>query len=178
MPAAGFGPESFLQSGRASFQTGSFCCAGQAKRTASPLTPALSPLRGEGVAVLAFWSSSARCRDRRNSPTGRTGTNRGGCVPRRLDVRRAPSSLNGERAGVRGENAHGCSDFEKRPANAHRRAECSGSEFFRRSARRRRSELCLVATQSALAVEDRTIHVAEMTVRLAPDEDIVRIGLR
>src|SRR5881397_1550541 len=102
MPAAGFGPESFLQSGRASFQTGSFCCAGQAKRTASPLTPALSPLRGEGArpAILEYRTLfpafgqyvSERCPKAARPvepPSASAST---------------PSPLNGERAGVRGED--------------------------------------------------------------------------
>jgi hypothetical protein len=75
------------------------------KRTASPLTPALSPLRGEGVTSCVRLNSLAVLR------VGATST----CSPRRSDAaedvmasatpRRAPSPLNGERAGVRGEES-------------------------------------------------------------------------
>src|SRR5881296_1931496 len=80
----------------------SFSSAGQAKRTASPLTPALSPLRGEGArrVILEYRRSSPafgeyvseRCPNAARPcepPSASAGT---------------PSPLNGERAGVRGED--------------------------------------------------------------------------
>src|SRR5258705_5255086 len=71
--------------------------------TCSPLTPALSPLRGEGVALVVRLFSQAR---RRILPRWRhdsvvsTAAKDDVCVEA---VCRAPSPLNGERAGVRGE---------------------------------------------------------------------------
>src|SRR5258707_12081603 len=69
------------------------------KRTASPLTPALSPLRGEGDAqvVAVGWRTP-----------GRTHGSRTGAEARQSTVKfpsarcATPSPLNGERAGVRG----------------------------------------------------------------------------
>src|SRR5213593_2778249 len=77
--------------------------AGQAKRTASPLTPVLSPLRGEGArrAILEYRTSfpafgehvSARCPKaaRVVEPPNTSAA--------------TPSPLKGERAGVRGEDS-------------------------------------------------------------------------
>src|SRR5213594_1992250 len=89
--------------------------AGQANRTASPLTPALSPLRGEGArrAILEYRTSfpafgeyvSEQCPNAARplgSPSASAGT---------------PSPLKGERAGVRGEDAQDlpCNKGEMRP---------------------------------------------------------------
>ena len=109
---------------------GRFCRAGP-KRTASPLTPALSPLRGEGGAQCAFEicahqraeisrrDSIARRGEaiRQNWPcvavekaVASSGARRVDALPARtsaFEVTRAPnatpSPLKGERAGVRGE---------------------------------------------------------------------------
>ena len=75
--------------------------------TFSPLTPALSPLRGEGVASDARRILVARRRvcfasDRIN-PNNRSASNAVKGDVRAEAIRRAPSPLNGERAGVRGE---------------------------------------------------------------------------
>ena len=77
------------------------------QRNATPLTPALSPLRGEGVALSAHRKLVA-CRRVRFVPdwigtNNRDTTGAADGVPRTKAVRRAPSPLNGERAGVRGE---------------------------------------------------------------------------
>ena len=81
----------------------------------SPLTPALSPLRGEGVAPDAPRASVARRRvlaastqplSIRRFANGRPDSvapNAERVVPLTCAARRAPSPLNGERAGVRGE---------------------------------------------------------------------------
>ena len=76
-------------------------------RNSSPLTPALSPLRGEGVAKSARWNSKRRCRvcfasdrsgmDNTDAPDAAKG------FAQIEASRRTPSPLNGERAGVRGE---------------------------------------------------------------------------
>src|SRR5438093_555404 len=77
--------------------------AGQANRTASPLTPALSPLRGEGArrAILEDRTSFPAC--------GEYGSERCPNAARPDEPPSAsaapPSPLKGERAGVRGENA-------------------------------------------------------------------------
>ena len=73
---------------------------------ASPLTPALSPLRGEGVATDVRRASVAV--DRVSSPaSSEAATSATKNVAVSNDATRAPSPLNGERAGVRGENADG-----------------------------------------------------------------------
>ncbi len=71
----------------------------------SPLTPALSPLRGEGVALTVYQHLEAFRRvcstseqDRLNNVRA---TNAANYLQRIGVVRRAPSPLNGERAGVR-----------------------------------------------------------------------------
>jgi hypothetical protein len=84
-------------------------CEGRT-RPSSPLTPALSPLKGEGVAkgALRGSNSSAAICHRSNTQAPNA------AIDARLVgvVRRAPSPLNGERAGVRGEtvalNRPGC----------------------------------------------------------------------
>src|SRR2546426_81685 len=69
----------------------------RAKGTASPLTPALSPLRGEGEpsdtgsVIDGLWRFVARHRARRR------------CFQLPNPAGASPSPLNGERAGVRGE---------------------------------------------------------------------------
>ena len=72
-------------------------------RPASPLTPALSPLRGEGVASDAPRDSDARRRVAAPRPDDPQATSAAATIPSSADNRRAPSPLNGERAGVRGE---------------------------------------------------------------------------
>ena len=92
-----------------------------ALRTTSPLTPALSPLKGAGVAwttrhnletrrhIYVPWSAGhcpawGRVVHTASHPNRKTATS--AAIDHRLTkfVRRAPSPLNGERAGVRGEN--------------------------------------------------------------------------
>ncbi len=77
---------------------------------ASPLTPALSPLRGEGVAVDARHTPGERRRVPAVSDVRRgeelNVTNAANDVRLTETFRRAPSPLNGERAGVRGENGY------------------------------------------------------------------------
>ena len=76
-------------------------------RNSSPLTPALSPLRGEGVTLSALLDSQG-CRrvrfvsDRIGTDNQNT-TNAAKGDARIEAILRAPSPLNGERAGVRGE---------------------------------------------------------------------------
>src|SRR5213594_3457627 len=75
--------------------------AGPAKRTASPLTPALSPLRGEGArrTILEYRASFPAFGDfvsERRPKAARPVE-----PPNASAV--TPSPLNGERAGVRGE---------------------------------------------------------------------------
>jgi hypothetical protein len=71
--------------------------------TSSPLTPALSPLRGEGVALDVFRTSAVGLRAGAFSlhddvaPRAANAPVQPGTPPC------APSPLNGERAGVRGE---------------------------------------------------------------------------
>ena len=76
--------------------------------SSSPLTPALSPLRGGGVARKARFSACERCRvlettkrTRSNNPNA---SNAATCFPSTKSITHAPSPLNGERAGVRGES--------------------------------------------------------------------------
>ena len=86
----------------------------------SPLTPALSPLRGEGVALDVRRHLDARgrvpvsCSDEQSSRLKREihtasliaraeALNAATRFPSAGAIRRAPSPLNGERAGVRGE---------------------------------------------------------------------------
>src|SRR6185436_9291621 len=79
--------------------------AGDSWPTASPLTPALSPLRGVGVAMhLGLQWVSVRPRTVRLRHRAHTAAKRGECFRHGLNVRRAPSPLNGEGARVRGEN--------------------------------------------------------------------------
>jgi signal transduction histidine kinase/WD40 repeat protein len=90
----------------------------------SPLTPALSPLRGEGVAMDARGENQVRSRvpaaeNGKRSPASARGVHAASSIERltttnaardnRFTERdgRAPSPLNGERAGVRGENSAG-----------------------------------------------------------------------
>jgi len=75
--------------------------------SSSPLTPALSPLRGEGVALEAHCCAGERCRVvkttkriRSNNPNV---SNAATCFHSIKGITCAPSPLNGERAGVRGE---------------------------------------------------------------------------
>ena len=63
----------------------SFSGAGQAKRTASPLTPALSPLRGEGARRASL--------DYRASFTAFRGT----CVSAMSEAARQPNTQSGRR---------------------------------------------------------------------------------
>ena len=76
----------------------------------SPLTPALSPLRGEGVAFGARRIQAARHRVGASSDQigsiNQKATNAANGVVRIKAARRALSLLNGERAGVRGEAVH------------------------------------------------------------------------
>jgi hypothetical protein len=69
----------------------------------SPLTPALSPLKGEGVAIdahrLSTASRSIPARSSQEEPI----PDAAGRNPYPEAAHRAPSPLNGERAGVRGE---------------------------------------------------------------------------
>src|SRR5262245_41074534 len=70
----------------------------------SPLTPALSPLRGEGVAAHArFKWASVVPRPVHLRRRAHPAPERGGGFHSAIGVHRAPSPLNGERAGVRGE---------------------------------------------------------------------------
>ena len=73
--------------------------------TFPPLTPALSPLRGEGDAFNSRRSSNPRRRDLTRRLYGRRqkGSNAAHGLTFTKADRRAPSPLNGERAGVRGE---------------------------------------------------------------------------
>jgi hypothetical protein len=89
------------------------------KRTASPLTPALTPLRGEGEPTRVrsdpthSLSRSASPAHRRASPCAATDL-----LPAETP-RRAPSPLNGERAGVRGEESKAPSPPARTAANNH-----------------------------------------------------------
>ena len=88
-------------------------CLQRTPVTPSPLTPALSPLRGEGVALDARRNSFVRCRAQGVSevlgPNSQEATSAELGIGLIQDVRRAPSPFNGERAGVRGEfGAEGC----------------------------------------------------------------------
>ena len=69
---------------------------------ASPLTPALSPLRGEGVAAEARRTTDTRRRVPAISSCGAAASAASGELFSD-NAGRAPSPLNGERAGVRGE---------------------------------------------------------------------------
>jgi len=74
----------------------------------SPLTPALSPLRGEGAAMPAFGRTGSVGRERTfwiaAEPEQSGSVTSAATMPRQpTPARRAPSPLNGERAGVRGE---------------------------------------------------------------------------
>ena len=73
----------------------------------SPLTPALSPLRGEGVALEARgnWFGPRRVLGaiERLDSTSTTVMSAAMKLTWLADIRLAPSPLNGERAGVRGE---------------------------------------------------------------------------
>ena len=72
----------------------------------SPLTPALSPLRREGVASGARQILEARHRVRLASDLiGPNSSNAANGVACLRSAHRAPSPLNGERDGVRGEFA-------------------------------------------------------------------------
>ncbi len=84
-----------------------FVNGAQAKRTASPLTPALSPLGGEGVATHMRRDSIDRFRVPAAPNNLRDASGAEKDAPDAGHTRRAPSPLNGERAGVRGEAAHG-----------------------------------------------------------------------
>jgi len=66
-----------------------------ASRVFSPLTPALSPLRGEGGTLISLLVSAAAASELR----GPSGSRISKSAPPQT-----PSPLNGERAGVRGEN--------------------------------------------------------------------------
>jgi hypothetical protein len=79
--------------------------AKEASGAGSPLTPALSPLRGEGVARDARGDADARRRVHAPSLGKAETENAAGDFRTVNDPRRAPSPLNGERAGVRGEKA-------------------------------------------------------------------------
>src|SRR6266404_393046 len=82
---------------RLSMNRGKTC----ASRTVSPLTPALSPLRGEGVAAGVIWNSRGAFAALRL----RLGGNADPVSLAREPAESPPSPLNGERAGVRGETA-------------------------------------------------------------------------
>jgi len=81
---------------------------GGTQRTISPLTPALSPLRGEGVAVDVQRDMGASCRvcflPGCAASISKTPRTRSKNIVRHKTACRAPSPLNGERAGVRGES--------------------------------------------------------------------------
>src|SRR5436309_5488126 len=70
-------------------------------RVSSPLTPALSPLRGEGVTEDPLGGSTGRAAFRHRAEP--YSPNAGKEVGWSRIARRAPSPLKGERAGVRGE---------------------------------------------------------------------------
>ena len=74
-------------------------------RELPPLTPALSPLRGEGDAADTRGDSIARRRIPTESSYDQNAKHAAGTTEISKDALRAPSPLNGERAGVRGENA-------------------------------------------------------------------------
>src|SRR5262249_35475164 len=71
---------------------------------ASPLTPALSPLRGEGVASGAPRDSVTSRRVPPLPQDDASATSAALSHPTTADAGRAPSPLKGERAGVRGES--------------------------------------------------------------------------
>jgi hypothetical protein len=71
-----------------------------------PLTPALSPLRGEGDAAGVSCHPCAPVRVRKPCALWVLFNNAASCVLIVEDTQRAPSPLNGERAGVRGGNSH------------------------------------------------------------------------
>ena len=71
----------------------------------SPLTPALSPLRGEGVASNARRGPHGRRRVQAFGANVAAAKNAARGIVFTEGVCRAPSPLNGERAGVRGEHA-------------------------------------------------------------------------
>jgi hypothetical protein len=71
----------------------------------SPLTPALSPLRGEGEPQLTSGCFLTRCRMSAGLAINRNATGAEEDTYQQGRRGRASSPLNGERAGVRGESA-------------------------------------------------------------------------
>jgi len=99
----------------------------RAPRVISPLTPALSPLRGEGDAMRLFGLAGSPGRERTLSiaaePEQSGDAATAATTPRQpAPARRAPSPLNGERAGVRGENDQRARWFAERGRQASRHA--------------------------------------------------------
>jgi superfamily I DNA/RNA helicase len=83
----------------------------------SPLTPALSPLRGEGVTLDANASSDAQQGASELLAGIQTATDAADAAHSADDATRAPSPLNGERAGARGEQALGSSEAASGPGD-------------------------------------------------------------
>ncbi len=82
--------------------------AHRARRAFSPLTPALSPLRGEGArsrrgVVRGTASAQGSVADCSGCAFTRRVRSRSGVTEHRRATLASPSPLNGERAGVRGE---------------------------------------------------------------------------
>src|SRR2546425_12920047 len=82
-----------------------------AKRTVSPLTPALSPLRGEGAARAGFVSGDIDGREGCVLATVSKAPSRRTTLKPASACCASPSPLNGERAGVRRETVPSCNIF-------------------------------------------------------------------
>ena len=79
-------------------------------RPFSPLTPALSPLRGEGEPPSAEAIASNSLASGRTELSARESGSGDAMV--RADARHSPSPLNGERAGVSGEDGLLCPEYK------------------------------------------------------------------
>jgi len=82
----------------------------------TPLTPALSPLRGEGVAVDALGNLTRFAAFAAEVSVSDARSYAAAIVELVQSAVRAPSPLNGERAGVRGVNADDATNIDQRPS--------------------------------------------------------------
>jgi len=85
-------------------------------RAGTPLTPALSPLRGEGVAVKVSGNLKASLRVLSSEPGPETRRDAPGDPSTHVA---SPSPLNGERAGVRGVNGTGLPNLRGSATSSH-----------------------------------------------------------